>query len=216
MLYKKVAIYGGAFDPPTLAHVHIAEKLTELVDEVWIMPVFKHRIKRSFLGPKSIYQQYHSSYEHRVTMCDIAFGHIEKCKVRSLERAYCKLNDEYYGATNELLNYLRVDYPNINFVLAIGQDNAETINKWKNYQSLINSTSFIVYARGNDTKHVIPSQLQGNTFIKTNKYLDVSSTQARNLFDLVLQTNRFTEIDLEKAKTLLPQKIINYIVSTLG
>ena len=40
----RVAVYGGSFNPPHVAHAMVASWLlwTRLVDEVWLVPVFRH------------------------------------------------------------------------------------------------------------------------------------------------------------------------------
>jgi nicotinate-nucleotide adenylyltransferase len=43
--------------------------------------------------------------------------------------------------------YLTEKYPTHQFSLIIGSDNLETLHKWKNYQVLLKSYSFIVYPR---------------------------------------------------------------------
>lgn len=41
---KKIALFGGAFDPPHIGHQTVAQALLEqgYVDEVWYVPVFRH------------------------------------------------------------------------------------------------------------------------------------------------------------------------------
>lgn len=40
----KIALFGGAFDPPHVGHKAVADSLIEekIVDEVWFVPVYKH------------------------------------------------------------------------------------------------------------------------------------------------------------------------------
>jgi len=60
----KVALLGGAFDPPTLGHIAVAKLVldaTNEFDEVWLTPCFKH-----------MYNKQMSSAADRLTMCKIA------------------------------------------------------------------------------------------------------------------------------------------------
>jgi len=213
---KTIAIYGGSFDPPTLAHVHIASCLANHVDEVWVLPVNKHRIKQHFLGaPKNAYQRYNSTYDERLILCDIAFGGIGNCKVRLLEKYCSRMQPSYDGSTYELLQYLTNIYPSYNFVVAIGQDNAESISEWKHSKELIEEHSFIVYSRG-DGDAKLPEILEGNTLITNNKYTDISSTQARDILETVYQTSVLCDNELAQLKTILPDPVIKYIIKKLG
>ena len=62
----RVAIYGGSFNPPHVAHAMVASWLlwTDQVDEVWMVPVFRH----AFEG---IHGKKLAPYEQRVAWCQL-------------------------------------------------------------------------------------------------------------------------------------------------
>lgn len=62
---KRIALYGGSFDPPHVAHVMTVAWLLSAapVDEVWIVPVAKHFLAKVV-----------SKFDDRVLMCRLAFG----------------------------------------------------------------------------------------------------------------------------------------------
>ena len=45
----RIAVYGGSFNPPHIAHTMVASWLlwTEMVDEVWLVPVYRHAFEQS-------------------------------------------------------------------------------------------------------------------------------------------------------------------------
>ncbi|HEU5073454.1 MAG TPA: adenylyltransferase/cytidyltransferase family protein, partial [Polyangiaceae bacterium] len=58
----RVAVYGGSFDPPHVAHqaaVRLVANLDE-IDRVLVLPVFEHAFDKSL-----------ASFEHRVRMCEL-------------------------------------------------------------------------------------------------------------------------------------------------
>ncbi len=64
---SKIALFGGAFDPPHLGHQAVTAALLEkqLVDEVWYVPVFQHPWADK-LGKHHI-----SDYQQRVEMLEL-------------------------------------------------------------------------------------------------------------------------------------------------
>lgn len=186
---KKIAIYGGAFDPPTLGHTHVITKVLEtgLVDEVWVLPAYKH-----------FHEKKMTRFDQRLRMCEDAFLHDSRSitydthmvKVKDYERSFTNLNDDYDGSTSSMLNNLRM-HRSEDFFIVIGQDNAHGMSKWKNGNQLIANERFIVLPRPTNefpAVHFIENadvdnwySRGGNHYLKNAELLNVSSTMAREL-----------------------------------
>ena len=66
MSERRVAIYGGSFDPPHIGHVlAVAWALsTAEVDEAWIIPTWEHAFDKA----------HEASFDERMAMCRLAFA----------------------------------------------------------------------------------------------------------------------------------------------
>ena len=64
---KKIAVFGGSFNPPALHHKKIAEVLAKQFDIVKVIPCGPRPDKETTNEIKAI---------HRAVMTDLAFGHI--------------------------------------------------------------------------------------------------------------------------------------------
>jgi nicotinate-nucleotide adenylyltransferase len=63
-LPKTVAVFGGSFDPPTLAHVQVASEIYnthEDIDAVWLIPCGDGRCDKNM----------RTEGEHRIKMVDL-------------------------------------------------------------------------------------------------------------------------------------------------
>jgi len=120
---KDIAIFGGKFDPPHLAHKMTIDLAFEKykMDEVWLIPSFNHPF-----GFKT------TSYEHRLEMCRILAKQWteERIKVLETER---EINS---GFTIDLIRHFANIFPGFNFHLFIGADNWKNKEKWKEFNEL--------------------------------------------------------------------------------
>jgi nicotinate-nucleotide adenylyltransferase len=136
---KKVAILGGAFDPPHIGHLKLAQFVlnsSKTFDEVYIMPCYKHMYNKEML-----------STEQRLEMCNLAvkdFGD-NRIKVSDYE-TFNELGGETYTLVN---NLLEEDYAKdeMDFSMIIGYDNALSFDKWVNYEHLERMIRFVVVSR---------------------------------------------------------------------
>ena len=132
-----VAILGGAFDPIHLGHIAVAEFLLNfsgIFDEVWVSPCLVH-----------LYNKRMAPAKHRLEMCRLATAHDRRIKVFDYEIKN-KLGGETYNFVKRLMDedFAKNKY---NFSIVIGADNANTFDKWVNYQDLEKMIRFIVIPR---------------------------------------------------------------------
>ena len=133
----KVAILGGAFNTITNGHIQSAQFVLNTsgeFDEVWLMPAYHH-----------MYNKPMESAEHRLMMCKIAANRDGRIKVFDYE-----IQKQLKGETYYFFKSLKDD-PELteqyNFSMIIGQDNANSFDKWVNYEELERMTRFVVIPR---------------------------------------------------------------------
>ena len=140
-IHMKIAIYGGAFDPVTLGHMKIVDAVLDsgIVDKVIVVPSYHHMHDKKM-----------ADYNIRLLMCHTSFAeyrHIGTVSVSEIEK---EIHPKTNGTAFGLMNHFREMSPNDEFYLVIGQDNADSIERWVNGMDLIESTNFIVLPRGNE------------------------------------------------------------------
>ena len=107
----RVCVYGLSANPPTGegGHATIVAHLRRMFDEVWVLPVYRHAFEsKSNLAP----------YDHRVRMCELAFGlgnmteqqrRTEKVKVLDVERAVVRAAWDRHRVAEEEAKRVRAD-----------------------------------------------------------------------------------------------------------
>ena len=161
---KKVAVYGGSFNPPTIAHKKVITTLLENgFDEVKVVPSYRHGIK----GNQS------ESFSDRVNMCKHAFYNMGGVTICTWEQ------NNRTGYTYDLMNL--IDNCNDDISIVIGKDNADIMDKWFKGTELVQRYPFIVLSRhgerdnSNDWYNKKPHQ-----YITLDSNMDdVSSSHAR-------------------------------------
>lgn len=142
---KWVGFFGGSFNPPHLGHllcaIH-ALKTFEL-DEVWFVPVWRHRFEKR-LAP----------YKDRVKMCELLTkGFRSHLKVSTFEG-----DRKTKGKTLDTLLALRKKHPHCHFSLIIGSDILKETKKWHRFSQIKDRFGVLVVPRGraNDGRLAIP------------------------------------------------------------
>ena len=134
----RIAVYGGSFNPPHVAHAMVASWLlwTDQVDEVWMVPVYRH----AFEG---IQQKKLASYEQRVHWCTLLTSDVdERIQVCDIE---AQLPVPSYSI--DTLSALRERYPEHQFRLVIGADVLPDLPKWKEWERIEREFSPIIVGR---------------------------------------------------------------------
>jgi nicotinate-nucleotide adenylyltransferase len=162
----KVALLGGAFNPPHLGHILIAQQVLDYgdVDELWFLPNFG----QAYLGGKTPFKNTASVTDRlaMVKMIDVAHTRVSTIEI----------DNQLDGQTKNLLPFL----PNENsYSFVIGSDWLPSFHMWNGWQDLIKFMSFIVFPRnGFPTEPMYP-----NMKILTHEDLvlsNISSTKIRS------------------------------------
>ncbi|MFA5313247.1 MAG: hypothetical protein WC375_08050 [Methanomassiliicoccales archaeon] len=133
----QVAIIGGAFDPPTIGHIKLAQFVlnsSRTFDEVWFMPCAHH-----------MYNKKMASASKRIAMCKIAASCDPRIRVSDYEIVN-NLRGETYHLVKRLQNEDFARHQN-DFSMIIGMDNANTFDKWVNFKELERMIRFVVVSR---------------------------------------------------------------------
>ncbi|MDR3326999.1 MAG: nicotinate-nucleotide adenylyltransferase [Prevotellaceae bacterium] len=181
----KTGIYSGSFNPLHNGHIALADHLVEnnIVDELWLVVSPQNPLKR-----EAELLDDHLRFE----MAEIAFKDRQKIKISDVEFALPKPN-----YTIDTLNFLQQKYPENQFVLLIGADNAAVFDKWKNYSEILKNYSVMVYPRLNYPHN---SEKYPQMQFISAPLLDVSSTEIRKRISQGLPCEDF-----------LPRGVLNFI-----
>jgi len=180
---KRIGIYGGTFDPPTMAHsraIYYAKKKMKL-DHVIVMPCGDHRFKEDS-----------TPFEHRFAMSTLKFL-APDVSVSSYEKdlgtggsAYsmlCRLTGRSEFMDRDFRSLVDIYY-------IIGQDCADEIETWDEYKHLLETFKFIVLPRREPNGNPGPPSkgkwytewLSGHKFLKGVDIGPQSSSQVREWF----------------------------------
>ncbi|MFD0667496.1 nicotinate (nicotinamide) nucleotide adenylyltransferase [Ramlibacter sp. MAHUQ-53] len=111
-------MFGGAFDPPHLAHVALARAAIEQLglDELRVFPTGMawHKSRALTSGP------------HRLEMARLAFAEVPRAVVDPRE---VRRDGPTY--TIDTLRELQREFPQAQLVLVIGADQAEALDSWR-------------------------------------------------------------------------------------
>lgn len=135
---KRIGILGGAFDPVHHSHLKLAEYALKYVDEVWFQPCYTHMFGKNMTAD-----------EHRVAMLRAAVEEVlgDSAKRGKVRISTYEMDQKLSLPTIEILNRMDRSTKNNEFYPIIGQDNADSIEKWRNWQELIATRPFIVFPR---------------------------------------------------------------------
>lgn len=129
----KVALLGGSFNPPHLAHalLGVAVLSAEPYDALWVLPCADHPFGKA-LAP----------FEARLAMCERAFASVANVAVVDVEQ---RLPAPNY--TVQTLRYLRAAAPDLTPAFVVGTDILDELDRWREPDALRELCDFIVIPR---------------------------------------------------------------------
>jgi nicotinate-nucleotide adenylyltransferase len=155
----KIALLGGAFNPPHFGHLMVAQQVLDFTntDEVWFLPNFTQS------PPKPV-----ASVEDRLAMTK--FLEMPKTRVSTLE-----IDNKLDGETVRLLPHLPKEHT---YSFIIGSDQLPTFHLWMDWEKLLAAMPFFVFPR-----YGFPNEpLYQNMKVMTNETLigsNISSSKIR-------------------------------------
>ncbi len=133
----KIGLYFGTFNPIHIGHLIIANHMAEHsdLDQIWMVvtPHNPHKQKSSLLDDY-----------HRLHMVHLATEDYPKIQPSDIE---FKLPQPNY--TVNTLAHLQEKFPKHEFSLIMGEDNLNSLHKWKNYEVILQNHDIFVYPRFN-------------------------------------------------------------------
>jgi nicotinate-nucleotide adenylyltransferase len=182
----KVGLLFGSFNPIHIGHLALANYFAEYTDleQVWFVVTPHNPLK-----PKaSLLNDY-----KRLELVQIAVEDFPKFKASKIEFDLPQPN-----YTIHTLAHLKEKYPEHSFVLIMGEDNLDGLEKWKNYEVILDQYAIYVYPRPGVTtqKH------KGHPHVKMvdAPVIEISSTFIRDAIK-----------NKKDVRFFLPEKVWKYI-----
>lgn len=133
---REVALLGGSFNPPHVAHMMAAywTLATRDVSQVWLLPAYRHPFGKA-LAP----------FEDRVRMCELAAAAVRGVHVCTAEAELAA--DPLVGKTARTLELLVEKHPTLRFALVIGADIVAETEKWYRWDRVAELARVVVVGR---------------------------------------------------------------------
>ena len=152
---KRIGMFGGAFDPPHMAHLVLAQLAVEALelDELHIIPTGQAWHKARTL----------SSPEHRLAMTQLAFQGMPHVVVddRELQRSGPTF-------TIDTLEALQLENPGAQLYLVMGADQFVAFQQWHKWQAIAGLAILCVADRAPST----PSSADNDAYFEAYKDLE--------------------------------------------
>jgi nicotinate-nucleotide adenylyltransferase len=188
----KIGLYFGTFNPIHTGHLIIANHMAEnsSLDRIWLVVTPHNPLKK-----KSTLLDDHQ----RLQMVFLATEDYPKLKPSDVE---FRLPQPNY--TVNTLAHLQEKFPVHEFSLIMGEDNLNSLHKWKNYQVLLQNHDIFVYPRIN-TEVISPDITNAARIHRVDApIVEISSTFIRNSVK-----------EGKNIRPLLPEKVWQYMVHNL-
>lgn len=167
---RRLGIFGGSFDPPHTTHRLLAQAALQQLqlDRLLIVPTGQAWHKRRPL----------TDARHRVAMAHLAFDGLAGVRIDTRE-----VDRDGPSYTIDTLRAMRVEHPDAELFLIIGQDQAQMLPSWREWEQVVALATIAVASRADgqaqtNFAYQPPKPLQ-QRFMQLQ--LPVSDTSATNI-----------------------------------
>ncbi|MGR5118831.1 nicotinate-nicotinamide nucleotide adenylyltransferase [Vibrio astriarenae] len=128
---QKIAIFGSAFNPPSLGHKSVIDSLMHF-DQVWLLPSIAHAWGKSMLA-----------YDQRCALVDAFIGDLGHQSVKR-----CQIEEQLHKpgesvTTYAVLEALSERYPDYEFTFVLGPDNLFSFARFFNAEEIVQRWSVL-------------------------------------------------------------------------
>lgn len=186
---KKIGLFFGSFNPIHIGHLILANYILENsdMDELW----FVVSPQNPFKDKKSLLTEH-----NRLDMVQLAVKNYPKMRASNVEFSLPKPS-----YTIDTLTYLKEKYPNYSFALIMGEDNLDSLPKWKNAEKLMSDYQIIVYPRTFEGEKKDSEYLQHENISMVNApIIELSATEIRNMIK-----------EGKNVRPMLPPEVFEYL-----
>ena len=211
---KRIAVYGGTFDPVHLGHLAIARKVSQLfeIDELLFVPAWVAPHKRTREVTPAL---------HRYAMLALATQGDSRLRISRIE-----LDSPDRKYTVETLAHFESEFPEAGLFFVMGADSWSEIKTWKEWERLLTMANHIVMTRPGYALDVSGmSETIQNRVVDTRLSLSESGVRVaakeKQIFftDAVQMNISATDIrraarqgELDQLKQLVPEPVADYII----
>lgn len=138
-----IAVFGSAFNPPTLGHADAIRFLQETYNfhEIWLVPSYKHAFAKAMLD-----------YNLRVSMLREFVTDLDTATIKSVAIEDKIANECKPVFTWDLLNYLQKKYQQNQFSFVMGPDNKANWHKFHKAREIQQNWQLIVVPERQDIR----------------------------------------------------------------
>ncbi len=159
-----IALYFGSFNPIHIGHLIIANHvLNETpINKIWFIVSPQNPLKES----KTLLNEF-----DRLHLVRLATQDDNRIKCSDIE-----FNLPKPSYTSNTLAFLSEKYPEHQFSIIMGSDSYQNLDKWKNYETIINNYPVYVYKREG---HEIKKTFDKEAIILNAPIIQISASQIR-------------------------------------
>ena len=188
---KRIALYGGTFDPVHSGHLEVARRVSELfeIDEVVFIPaqLAPHKVGRPVTEPI-----------HRYAMLALATQDDPRLRISTFE---LDAPDRRY-TVDTVAHFQRTYGEATELFFIMGADSWSEIKTWRDWERLLTMTNHIVVTRPGYEMPPAPAELKDRIVFTDAAMKDISATNIR----LLASEARYDELE-----QMVPGAVAGYI-----
>lgn len=160
----KIGLYFGSFNPIHIGHLIVANHILNEtgVEKIWFIVSPQNPFKEN----KSLLNEY-----DRLHLVRLAVQ--EDTRIKSSDIEFNLPKPSY---TSNTLIFLAEKYPDHDFSIIMGSDSYQNLDKWKNFETIVNNYEILVYKRRN---HEIKKVFGKEPIILDAPLIEISASQLR-------------------------------------